>query len=131
MSESSFSALEYWKNPEQPMQDFRQDDVEMLFLQLDFMTFLQETKALLKRYKAEIGDAPKFDLVFSLDDPDFGTSDAEKVGRLRQLKALLESKGNSKVADVIASITVKGSDPHGAMIEPNVFSSGVKYEVLK
>ena len=64
-----------------------------------------------------------FDLIFALDDPDFGKTKDEKVAVLRYMKAMLEKREMKKI---IRSISVKGKSGE-EMIEPNVFSSGVVF----
>jgi len=94
-------------------------EVSMLLLDLDSREFREVLRKLGENPKSK---AP-YALVFALDDPDFGETDHERVSRLRQMEACLQDRVMKKY---IASITVKGRAGE-QMIEPNVFSSGVKF----
>lgn len=104
-------------NPE----NFSDLEASMLLLEVGYSEFESQMSKLAKRFPDK-----KLSLIFSLDDPDFGKNDAERVWRLRSLKAMRE---NSDLNKIITSITVKGSKGQ-RMLEPNVFSSDVKFEVI-
>lgn len=90
-------------------------EASMLFLE-DYPTFVDTIKTLGKTGRT-------FELIFSLDDPDFGTDAESKRHRMRQCKAALE---NTRIRSSIASITVKGKrDDPG--IDLNSLASGVKF----
>ncbi len=91
----------------------------MLFLDEEYPDFVKHMIALGEKGKV-------FSLIFSLEDPDFGTTRHEKIVRLRQLKALREEPGLKKI---IIKITVKGRDAD-RQLEPNAFNSNLDFVVF-
>lgn len=90
-------------------------EASMLFLD-DYRAFVDIIKTLGKNGRT-------FELIFSLDDPDFGTDAGSKNRRMKQCKATLE---NERIRNFITSITVKGKrDDPG--IDMNSLASGVKF----
>ena len=102
-------------------------DIEFLFLDLKQPIFFKEILgALAGLYKSETGHNLELNLVFNIDD--FGKDLNDKKNNLRRLKALLEYPPRNTAID---SIVVKGKEKEETVvIEPNVFSSGIKFEKL-
>lgn len=86
-----------------------------------FRNFLREV---VQRYRAKTGHDPKYDLVFLGED--LGKDDSAIIQRLRELKALAESS-----SQYIEDICVKSRNPNFPSLEPNVFSSNIRFELLE
>lgn len=104
--------------------DFNSSDVAIFFEKLDSFQFRDVMRMLCKKYKAQVGSLPKFDLVLS--EEMLGQDDNVKKMNLRRLKAMREDYQFFR--KVITSITVKGDDRERLIgFEPNVFASDVRF----
>ncbi|MCR4314141.1 MAG: hypothetical protein NUV84_02765 [Candidatus Uhrbacteria bacterium] len=102
-------------------------DASIIFLQVPFKEFVKFIRKKAKTHKQRTGQDLELELIFLLDDPNFGKTVEEKVSKLRKLKAIREDQ---KLKTIIRKITVKGKKD-GQMIEANVFSSDITYEVIE
>jgi len=99
-------------------------DVSMLFENRSYHDFMDHFHDLVKRYKAKTGEYPEYELVFLGED--LGKDETAIVAKLRSLKALCESADGRCVKDVI----VKSRNDRFVNLEPNVFSSNIRFELL-
>lgn len=104
--------------------DFNSSDVAIFFEKLDSFQFRDVMRMLCKKYQAEVGSLPKFDLVLS--EEMLGQDNNIKKMNLRRLKAMREDVQFFR--KIITTITVKGNDRERLVsLEPNVFASDVRF----
>lgn len=112
------------------VESFNDLEMSMLFVEMiktgRLFMFTDELRKLGRKYEKEKGEKKKIDLIFVGED--LGKTDNEKVGSLRVLKAIRDL---SNVGQYVNDIVVKSEDPNFVWIEPNVFNSGIRFEILK
>ncbi|MBI4122295.1 MAG: hypothetical protein HY461_03105 [Parcubacteria group bacterium] len=102
-------------------------DVSFLFVELGYEEFTKVFDRLIEAHGRETGQDLRVKFIFNIDDPQIEKQWRNKVLFLRNLKAFLEKP---KYHKHIIDITVKG--PAGTVeLEPNVFSSEVKFELIQ
>lgn len=99
-------------------------DISMRFVDLTPDKFKKYFRDVVKRYRAKTKKDPKYDLVFLGEE--FGKRKEEIIRKLRALKALADDEGR-----YFGDICVKSNDPEFPSLEPNVFSSNIRFELLR
>lgn len=100
-------------------------DISMRFEKLSYVKFLEYFREAVTFYKAKTGQDPEFDLVFLGEDLD--DSDERIIAKLRSLKSFKDSQNGKYIKDIV----VKSRNKNFVNLEPNVFSSGIRFELLE
>lgn len=95
-------------------------DLCIVFIQSGY----RECSTLMREFLLNATEKPAWNLTFLMQD--LGKTDEEKKQKLRVLKGMLETYGSK--ADL--RILVKGKSLDEKKLEPNVFSSDVKFELV-
>lgn len=115
---------------EQDMRDFSDpkkvdgSDVSSIFAKKDYADFIAYFHELIKGYQKITKTDPEYDLVFI--DEDFGEDETDIVAKLRSLKALRDSADGRYITRAV----VRSRNKDFVKLEPNVFSSGIDFELI-
>lgn len=99
-------------------------DISMRFERYTPAAFREYFRDVVTRFRAKTGQDPKYDLVFLGED--LGKDDRAIAGKLRELKALADASGK-----YFGDICVKSRNSDFPALEPNVFSSNIRFELLE
>lgn len=101
-------------------------DISFLLTVMPYSEFTHALRAITEAYQARTGKPLETELIFSIADPNIEKYWRDEQGFLRFLKALNEGRYGKHFKKIV----VKG--PVGTVdIEPNVFASGIKFQLME